>query len=203
MPEQEKQPEAPAVARHPIATILPAALVALAQAAPLNPQLPPLIAAHTGRFPPAECVTFDALKDWVETNCAPKLITPARRSRQPAEAFSVDVTFTDAETGRCNYSASRSGSDAFSFTQDEINSLLEDEDISFDDLVTEVEEILNEHIHDRTDPDMETDGDYEYNDHESDNIEDSDWSVDGSVRNPLRDYLRTTLTPERLENLGL
>ncbi len=52
-----------------IEEVLAASFIELIEMAPANPYVRALILAQTGRMPGAECVTFEQVKEWIETTC--------------------------------------------------------------------------------------------------------------------------------------
>src|SRR5579871_5636311 len=78
---------------------------------PGNPLVRALILRFTGEMPPAECVAFEALKEWVEAK--------ARVKRRPmvdggtGDGVVIAVRFSDTECGRASYSTRRHGNEDY------------------------------------------------------------------------------------------
>ena len=120
------------------------------------------------QMPPDELDTFEKLKDWVEKNFFASAfpITPAknlgiRPPARPQPRIEIGFTASETEVGRCSYSVDRSGAFNHEVTVSELTDwIAEGKDIG--EILDEIEEAAR-----NDDWDMETDGDYSYDDHES------------------------------------
>ena len=97
--------------------------------APRNPVVRGLILAQTGRMPGTERETFEQIKEWVETTCAPCAGggRPTNGGRAPSRnGIGITVEISETEYGRANYSVDRSGSKELAFDEDELLAIIQE-----------------------------------------------------------------------------
>jgi len=150
--------------------VFDASFIELLELVPTNPFVRAWVLKFTGKLPPEDCVTFALLKDWVEFNCVKRSRpTPQNRS-QTDDGIGILVHFSETEYGRANYSVDRSGEDTFQVGQEELLTLVQ-EAIDAGGGLTEVVDQIAARIDDdawnECDPDMDSYGDYDYDEHES------------------------------------
>jgi hypothetical protein len=172
--------------------------------APRNPLVRGLILAQTGKMPEPERVTFDQIKEWVETTCDKKMRPPIKPVVKVDDGITVTVEFSETEYGRANYSVDRSGSDEFALDADELLEMVReaiDAGEDMDHIVEKISELIDDEAWSRCEPNLDDYGEYNYDEHES-----SD-SANGSVecsKTQIRERLRVFLGerhPELLEEL--
>jgi hypothetical protein len=175
--------------------------------APRNPLVRGLILAQTGKMPEPEHETFEQIKEWVETTCAPRAGGghQIKAARLTETGIVIPVEFSETEYGRASYSVPRSGSDEFALDAEELLELVQAAVDSAEDLEEVIEKIaslIDEDAWNRCDPNLEDYGDYDYDQHESD---DSGNSEIGFSRDQIRDRLVAFLRerhPRLLEELA-
>jgi hypothetical protein len=184
-----------------IEQVLTAPLIELVRTAPVNEVVRTQVHAQVLLPIPAEHVTFEAIKQWVETTIDPKVAVPQRlgglsipqvhqAAANPGE-LTMLVEYSEVEYGSCHYSVSRYGSNDYTLNAEEMAELVAEADGSLDRLHGMVREALaNACMEDRPDTEVSEDG-YDYNDHESDNTEDESASVNPRA---LRDRINQWLT---------
>ena len=155
-----------------IEEVFDASFIELLQLVPANPFVRAWVLKFSGKLPPADCETYDELKNWVEFNCT-KRIRPKPQSNAPADdGIGILVHFSETEYGRANYSVDRSGEDTFQIGAEELLAMVQ-EAIDAGGGLTEVVDQITTRIDDdawnECDPNMDSYGDYEYDDHDSNN----------------------------------
>ena len=174
-----------------IEEVFDASFIELLKLVPANPYVRALILKFSGKMPPAECETFESLKDWVEANCNKRVKKSSTGTNLDGGGILVNVDFSEREYGRADYSVRRSGSDEFQVGRDELMGIVQDT-IDSGGGLGEVVEVIAGRIDDdawnECDPNMDDYGDYEYNEHESSDSGDAntDYSKDEIRRNVLR-----------------
>lgn len=205
MNEITTEDEAPAALRRcGIDEVFASPFIELIGLAPQNPVVRGLILAQTGRMPGPERLTFEAIKEWVETTCQKK----PRLSTSPAprvlEGISLTVEFSQSESGTATYTVPRSGSAEFTLDGEELLTLVQRAIEAGEDLDGLIELIAQE-IHDeawhRCDPELDDAGDYDYGQHECTDTEDASVEFSrGRLRERLLGFLRER-HPALLEEL--
>lgn len=200
--------------------VLNESLIEMARMAPGNPTLRAHFQNIFKHPVPDTVVNYDQLKDWVEFEfAAPRLrdmmfkqygretvgrLVPATATlpRNRRTVFAVTVTETGERRGTCRYDETVNSVGQLNVRQVDINEVLEQDDLGFDEIV----ERLREHLADRA----VNDGiDYEpvgeerisYRDYESD---DSDVSSDvnpDELRRQLTDYIRREYGTQEAEEI--
>lgn len=193
---------APAQCRCRIDEVFGGNFIDLLALAPRNPLVRGLILAQTRKMPPAECLTFEDLKEWVETNCDKKLQRPMPSSS--GEGIAIMVEFSETEYGRANYSVSRSGSEEFFLAEEQLLALVQeavDSNDGLDAVIGNIAGKIRDNAWDQCDPNLDDYGDYEYDEHDSNDTGNShvDFSV-AQIRERLTAFLRER-HPELLEEL--
>jgi hypothetical protein len=197
-------PEVPAASnRCKIEEVFARPFIELIGLAPKNPVVRGLILSQTGKLPGPDRETFEEIKEWVETTCDKKL-RPLHAARSQ-DAFAVHVEFSETEYGRAGYSVPRSGSDEFTLDAEELLPMIEeaiDDGDGIDTLVDKIAELIHSEAWDRCDPNLDDYGDYDYEDHESDDSGNSavEFST-AQVRDRLLHFLRER-HPQLLEELA-
>jgi hypothetical protein len=197
-----------------IESLLDANLIASLKLIPNHPTYRGLVMAKVGKMPPADALTYDQLKDWIEFNFDKKVTAaqqqmpppPAARALRHEVAFTIQLNFTDTEYGTCNYRVPRSGSGVYEIEASDVNTWVED-GMGVDAIMAEIEQLVDGGAWD-VQVDMDEDGEYEYHNHESgdDSPTDGQWEYGESSNIRLQDlinYLRSTLTQEQQERLGI
>jgi len=160
-----------------IEEVFDGSFIELLKLVPANPYVRALILKFSGKLPPAECETFDALKDWVEFNCV-KRIRKTTASHQPDDdGISISVDFSEQEYGRAHYSVERSGSDTFQMSGDDLVEIIRDAIADGGAISAVVEAIakrIDDDAWDECDPNLDDYGEYEYSDHDSDGSDNSE-----------------------------
>jgi hypothetical protein len=201
--------EAPVVTnRCKIDEVFAGPFIELIGLAPRNPVVRGLILAQTGKMPEPERTTFEQIKDWVETTCDKK-VRPANQTngtRTPSrDGIVIKVEFSETEYGRANYSVPRSGSDEFALDADELLEMVQaavDSAEDLDEVIEKIAGLIDEDAWNRCDPNLEDYGDYDYDQHESDDSGNSEIEFS---RDQIRDRLLAFLRerhPNLLEELA-
>lgn len=168
--------------------------IELLKLVPANPYVRALILKFSGKLPPAECETFEQLKDWVEFNCVKRIkkSPPTRNTEDGGIAINVD--FSETEYGRANYSVERYGTDTFSVDAENLVAIIQ-ETIADGGGVGEVVDVIAGKIDDdawtQCNPDLDGYGDYDYSDHDSNDSDSGEvkYSRD-AIRNAVLRFVR-------------
>ena len=199
------EPGVPAVTnRCKIDEVFASPFIELIGLAPRNPVVRGLILSQTGRLPGPDRVTFEQIKEWVETTCDKKLRPPNAPRSQAGDGFTVKVEFSETEHGRAHYSVPRYGSEELAFDEDELLTMIQDvidDGRQLDEVVDKIAEEINDNAWNRCDPDLDNYGDYDYDDHDAGDSDNS--AVEFSraqVRDRLLGFLRAR-HPDLLEAL--
>ena len=197
--------EAPVVTnRCKIDEVFAGPFIELIGLAPRNPVVRGLILAQTGRMPGPERGTFEEIKEWVETTCDKKTRPPNATRSHAGDGFAIKVEFSDTEYGRANYSVPRSGTEEFVLDEDEVLAMVQaaiDDEVGVEAVVDKIAELIDDAAWDRCDPSLDDCGDYAYENHDSNDTDNS--AVEFSrtqVRDRLLVFLRTR-HPQLLEEL--
>jgi hypothetical protein len=140
--------------------------------APRNPVVRGLILSQTGRLPEPERVTFEQIKEWVETTCNPRA-GGGHHLKAVGLAdvgFAIKVEFSETEYGRARYSVPRSGSDEFALDADELLSLIHaaiDDETGVEAVVDKIAELIDTEAWERCEPNLDDYGEYDYDEHDS------------------------------------
>lgn len=144
--------------------------IELLKLVPTNPFVRAWVLKFSGKLPPAECETFEQLKDWVEFNCV-KRVRPKPQDRSRSDdGIGITVSFSETEYGRANYSVDRSGDDTFQIGEEELLSIVQ-QAVDAGGGMSEVLDIIGTRIDDdawnECDPELDSYGDYNYDEHDS------------------------------------
>jgi hypothetical protein len=138
--------------------------------APKNPVVRGLILAQTGKMPGRERETFEQIKEWVETTCEKKS-RPPNGTRSPSRnGIAIRVEFSETEYGRAQYSVDRSGSDEFTLDAQELLEFVQaaiDDEHGLEEVVEKIAGKIDDDGWDQCSPDLDSNGDYEYDEHNS------------------------------------
>jgi hypothetical protein len=194
---------APAECRCRIDEVFGGNFIDLLALAPRNPLVRVLILAQTRKMPPAECLTFEEIKVWVETNCEKKLHRPVPTASS-GEGIDIMVEFTETECGRASYSVPRSGSEEYRLGEEPLLAMvLEaiDSEEHLDAVVENIAEKIRDEAWDQCDPSLDDYGDYQYEEHDSDDTGNSHLEFSkAQIRERLTAFLRQRY-PDLLEDL--
>ncbi|MEI7533965.1 MAG: hypothetical protein WCK57_06300 [Verrucomicrobiae bacterium] len=138
--------------------------------APRNPVVRGLILSQTGRLPEPERVTFEQIKEWVETTCIKRIRPPDAPRTHAGDGFAVKVEFSETEYGRARYSVGRSGSDEFALDADELLPLIHaaiDDETGVEAVVDKIAELIDTEAWERCEPNLDDYGEYDYDEHDS------------------------------------
>jgi hypothetical protein len=153
-----------------IGQVFDASFIELLELVPTNPFVRAWVLKFTGKLPPEDCVTFALLKDWVEFNCV-KRSRPKPQERPSADdGIGILVHFSEREYGRANYSVDRSGEDTFQISEEELLAIVQeviDGGSALGGVVDQIASRIDDDAWNECDPDMDSYGDYEYDEHES------------------------------------
>lgn len=178
-----------------IEDVFEASFIELLKLVPANPYVRALILKFSSKLPPAECETFDALKDWVEFNCV-KRIRKATAPAQSHEApgISIEVDFSEEEYGRARYSVERSGTDTYRLAADDLVEIIRDaiaDGGAISAVVDAIATRIDDNAWDECDPNLDDYGDYEYNEHDSDGADNSEVKFSRErIRNAVLQFVR-------------
>ncbi|MCX6896005.1 MAG: hypothetical protein NTZ16_11010 [Verrucomicrobia bacterium] len=165
--------------------VFDANFVELIRLVPCNPFVRALILKLTAKLPPADCETFEQLKEWVETNCEKRARAAVKRS-SGEDGISISVEFSETEYGRADYSVPRWGTEQFHVEADDLMEIVREAVESgggIDEVVDMVAGKIDDDAWNQCEPDMDNYGDYDYSDHESND------SGDGATEYS-RDHIR-------------
>ena len=172
------EPVVPVARKCVFEEVFDANFIELIELAPRNPHVRALILKLTGKLPPPECATFAQLKDWVELNCEKRARPPAngeaRHSREGG--IVLNVSFSETEYGRANYSVRRHGSESFRIGAEDLMTMVQtaiDDGDGLDKVVEAVADKIDEDAWGECDPSMDDSGDYDYSEHEESETGDS------------------------------
>ena len=187
--------EAPVVInRCKIDEVFASPFIELIGLAPRNPVVRGLILSQTGRLPEPERVTFEQIKEWVETTCDKKIRPPNAPRSQAGDGFAIKVDFSETEHGRAHYSVGRSGSDEFALDADELVEMVQkaiDAGGGLERVVEDIATLIDDEAWNRCDPSLDDYGDYEYDEHESNDSGNADVEFSRTqVRDRLLGFLR-------------
>jgi len=146
--------------------------------APRNPVVRGLILSQTGRLPEPE-----------------RVIRPPNAPRsQAGDGFAIKVEFSETEHGRAHYSVPRSGSDEFALDADELVEMVQkaiDAGGGLERVVEDIATLIDDEAWNRCDPSLDDYGDYEYDDHDSNDSGNADVEFSRTqVRDRLLGFLR-------------
>ena len=204
---QAVEPLAAPPARCKIEDVFGGPFIELLTLAPKNPVVRGLILAQTRQLPGPDCDTFAQLKEWAETTCRPRPRAGGgdlAKVPTPARGIKITVEFSETEYGRANYSVDRSGNDEFELDEDELLEFVRDaieDGEGLDDVIEKIVNLIEEDAWSRCSPDLDAYGEYNYDEHESND------SANGNVectKSQIRERLRTFLReshPQLLEEL--
>jgi hypothetical protein len=166
--------------------------IKLMETAPKNEFVRGWILKQTKQMPPDDCNTIEKLEDWLQSIQGKVEAKKAKVSAMPGLEITVD--FTGHERGTCRYSVGTYGRSEFRFTSGELESIAEGAD-SWAGLLDAAKETIADDIHERTEPNMEPDGDtYEYDNQECEGSDDTDWDYPVStLETRLRDWVHANL----------
>ncbi len=180
--------------------IFAAPFIELIALAPKNPVVRGLILAQTRHLPGPECETFEQIKDWVETTCEKKV------ANRPitGDGISIKVEFSEKECGTAHYSVPRFGTDEFRLDPEELFELIQkvtDIGGTLDEVVEKISDLINEEAWSRCEPDLDDNGDYDYEGHDCVGNENAEISfLRSQVEERVTAFLRD-VHPELLEEL--
>jgi hypothetical protein len=162
---------------------------------PRNPYVRALILKLTGKMPGPECVTFEQIKEWVETTCEKKARkSPNRASRSADDGIAINVEFSETEYGRAHYSVQRSGSEAFHISAEDLTEMVQtaiDDGEGIDEIVDLIAEKIDEDAWNQCEPNLDDYGEYDYDDHEGNDYGDSETSYSkNEIRNRVLVFVR-------------
>jgi hypothetical protein len=173
--------------------------------APRNPVVRGLILAQTGKMPEAERETYEQIKDWVETTCDKKLRPPNATRSHAGDGIRIKVEFSETEHGRANYSVPRYGTDEFALDADELIEMVQksiDDGAGVNGVIEQIATLIDEDAWNRCDPNLDDYGDYDYDEHESNDSGNSATEFSNAqIRERLMAFLRTS-HPDLLEELA-
>lgn len=191
-------------------------LLALLADAPGNPSVRAHIQAMFGTPIPADCVTFEQVRDWLEFNFdPPKLTSELARNYQrqpqaatsytdvlnqrPAPAFEVAVSIEEVETGRARYSVTRRNVVHVPIHEQTIQRLIRDGH-GMEEISLEVIRIAKDEVPDHDDG--EGYGDYDYDDHSTDNTEHISSDVHHpNTRDLIVNFIRRFYGPQEAQEI--
>jgi hypothetical protein len=161
-----------------IEEVFDASFIELLKLVPANPYVRALILKFSGKLPPADCETFDALKDWVEFNCVKRIRKAASSAQSNDEpSISISVDFSEQEYGRAHYSVERYCTDTYHLAADDLVEIIRDaiaDGGAISAVVDAVAARIDDDAWDECDPNLDDYGDYEYSDHDSDGADNSE-----------------------------
>ena len=86
-----------------IEEVFDASFIELLKLVPANPYVRALVLKFSGKLPPAECESFEQLKDWVEFNCVKRIRKTAASQPPQDDGIGIVVDFSEQEYGRAHY----------------------------------------------------------------------------------------------------
>jgi len=153
-----------------IEEVFEASFIELLKLVPANPFVRAWVLKFTGKQPPTECETFEALKTWVECNCVKRVRAKPQGSPQADDGIGILVHFSETEYGRANYSVDRSGEDTFQIGAEELLAMVQeaiDADGGLGEVVDQIASRIDDDAWNECDPNLDSYGDYEYDEHDS------------------------------------
>ncbi len=160
-----------------IEEVFEASFIELLKLVPANPYVRALILKFSGKLPPADCETFEALKDWVEFNCVKRIKKTAASQQPDNDGISISVGFSEQEYGRAHYSVERYCTDTYQLSGDDLVEIIRDtiaDGGAISAVVDAVAARIDDDAWDHVDPNLDDYGDYEYNEHDSDGADNSE-----------------------------
>ncbi len=160
-------------------------VVKMLMAAPNNGTLRAKVMAALGEMPPKEADTFEKLRDWVEFNF-PK----PRRTPEKDHIMDMVVTFTERESGTCQFTREQKARAIFKILPRDIDGVLDGADTDdFDEFMTQVaskvEELATESVTSYEETDLSTDR------HTADEVDREDYDYPyAALKNAVREYLK-------------
>jgi len=168
--------------------------IELIRLVPLNPHVRALILKLTGKMPDLDCATFEQVKAWVETNCEKKARPSTNGRRRPDDGIGVRVDFAETEYGRAAYTVRCSGSAEFRLGASDLSELIQnavEAGEGIDGIVDLVAEKIDEDAWSQCEPDLDSDGEYDYDDHDATGSENSETSYSkGDIRDAVLAFVR-------------
>ncbi len=153
-----------------IEEVFDAGFIELLMLVPANPYVRALVLKFTGKLPPAECESFEQLKDWAECNCVKRIrktMSAAQSNDEPG--INIEVDFSEQEYGRAHYSVERYGTDSYHLSADDLVEMIRDaiaDGGAISAVVDAVAERIDDDAWDHVNPDLDNYGDYDYNEHD-------------------------------------
>ena len=177
-----------------IGEVFDASFIELLKLVPANPFVRAWVLKFTGKLPPVECGSYEQLQDWVECNCVKRIRKPAATHQRDGDGISISVDFSEQEYGRANYSVERSGTDTFQVSADELMEMIRDaiaDGGAISAVVEAIAERIDDDAWDHVNPDLNHYGDYDYDQHESDDSDNAEvqYSRD-HIRNAVLQFIR-------------
>jgi hypothetical protein len=160
-----------------IEEVFDASFIELLKLVPANPYVRALILKFSSKLPPADCETFEALKDWVEFNCVKRIKKTAASQQPDNDGISISVGFSEQEYGRAHYSVERYCTDTYQLSGDDLVEIIRDtiaDGGAISAVVDAVAARIDDDAWDHVDPNLDDYGDYEYNEHDSDGADNSE-----------------------------
>ena len=160
-----------------IEEVFEASFIELLKLVPANPYVRALILKFSSKLPPADCETFEALKDWVEFNCVKRIKKTAASQQPDNDGISISVGFSEQEYGRAHYSVERYCTDTYQLSGDDLVEIIRDtiaDGGAISAVVDAVAARIDDDAWDHVDPNLDDYGDYEYNEHDSDGADNSE-----------------------------
>jgi hypothetical protein len=155
-----------------LAEVFDGNFIELLRLVPRNPLIRALVLRLTGKLPPANCVTFEQVRDWIERHCEPQVITTRTRQtrRSPGGGIRIAVEFSEVEYGRADYSLPRSGTDEFFVNAEDLLGIVQDAVESgggLEEVVEMVADRIDDDAWNQCDPNLDDYGDYDSGEHDS------------------------------------
>ena len=159
----------------------------------------PIVRAQMMRIllkePPKEIDGYEALKKWVEENFESKAkIASIKYSTSNSIVFETEWSIGDIESGRCDYSVSRTGSYTSSIAMDAIETWIDD-----GKSVQDITDMIYDEVSENYDSLCMEYNNYDYDNEESDRTEQFEAEPDGGyrqLRERLIETVRTNLGDE-------
>ena len=172
-----------------IEEVFDASFIELLKLVPANPYVRALVLKFRGKLPPAECESFEQLKDWVEFNCVKRIRKTAASQPPQDDGIGIVVDFSEQEYGRAQYQVNCSGSDTFQIGADELVTIIQDaiaDGGAISEVVDAVATLIDDDAWDRCSPELNDYGDYDYSEHDS-------GGTDNSEVEFSREHIRTAV----------